>query len=57
MRIFAPSARAALVGCAVGLGVVLAAAPALAIGEEITDVRVMGNQRTEESTVSTAAGV
>ncbi|HEY7374933.1 MAG TPA: BamA/TamA family outer membrane protein [Polyangia bacterium] len=57
MRLLAPSARAALVGCAVGLGVVLAAGPALAIGEEITDVRVMGNQRTEESTVRTAAGV
>src|SRR5262245_24843345 len=57
MRLLAPSARATLVGFAVALGVVLAAAPALAIGEEITDVRVMGNQRTEESTVRTAAGV
>jgi outer membrane protein assembly factor BamA len=52
----APSARAALAR-AVGLGIFLAAAPALAVGEEITDVRVMGNQRTEESTVRTAAGV
>ena len=41
----------------VGLGVAMTAAPALAVGEEITDVRVMGNQRTEESTVRSVAGV
>ena len=46
-----------LVACAVGLGLALAAAPALAAGEEITDVRVMGNARTEESTVRSVAGV
>ena len=40
-----------------GLGVALAASPALAVGEEITDVRVIGNQRTEESTVRSVAGV
>ena len=40
-----------------GLGVALAASPALAVGEEITDVRVLGNQRTEESTVRSVAGI
>ena len=43
--------------CAFGLGIALSAAPALAVGEEITDVRVIGNQRTEESTVRSVAGV
>ena len=46
-----------LLACAVGLGLALAAAPALAVGEEITDVRIMGNTRTEESTVRSVAGV
>ena len=57
MRSSASSARATLIACAVGLGVALAAAPALAVGEEITDVRVLGNQRTEESTVRSVAGI
>ena len=59
MRLLASSARPArptLLACVVGLGVALAAGPALAVGEEITDVRVMGNQRTEESTVRSVAG-
>jgi len=57
MRVLALPARATLIACAVGLGVALAATPALAVGEEITDVRIMGNQRTEESTVRSVAGV
>ena len=57
MRVLALPARATLIACAVGLGVALAATPALAVGEEITDVRVMGNTRTEESTVRSVAGV
>jgi outer membrane protein insertion porin family len=57
MRPHASAARPNLLACAVGLGIALAAAPALAVGEEITDVRVMGNQRTEESTVRSVAGV
>src|SRR6187551_939700 len=57
MRLLESPARASLVACAVGLGLALAAAPALAVGEEITDVRVMGNQRTEESTVRSVAGI
>ena len=57
MRFLALPTRATLIACAVGLGVALASAPALAVGEEITDVRVMGNQRTEESTVRSVAGV
>ena len=40
-----------------GWAVALAASPALAVGEEITDVRVLGNQRTEESTVRSVAGI
>ena len=57
MRFLASPARATLVACVVGLGMAMTAAPALAVGEEITDVRVMGNQRTEESTVRSVAGI
>jgi len=57
MRTSVSPARATLIAYVVGLGVALAATPALAVGEEITDVRVMGNQRTEESTVRSVAGV
>ena len=57
MRFLAVRTRATLIACAVGLGVALASAPALAVGEEITDVRIMGNTRTEESTVRSVAGV
>ena len=44
---FVSTARATLLACVVGLGIALGSAPALAVGEEITDVRVLGNQRTE----------
>src|SRR4051812_50090349 len=57
MRLPRRTARAALFACALGLAITLAASPALAVGEEITDVRVLGNQRTEESTVRSVAGV
>src|ERR1043165_2214224 len=57
MRLPRCSARATLLACALGLGIALAASPALAVGEEITDVRVIGNQRTEESTVRSVAGI
>ena len=45
------------IACLVGLGFALAAAPAFAVGEEITDVRVLGNQRTDESTIRSIAGI
>ena len=57
MRLPRSTARATLLACVLGLGVALAASPALAVGEEITDVRVLGNQRTEESTVRSVAGI
>ena len=57
MRLPRSPARATLLACVLGLGVALAASPALAVGEEITDVRVLGNQRTEESTVRSVAGI
>src|SRR3954447_5636506 len=57
MRLPRSTARATLLACALGLGIGLAASPALAVGEEITDVRVLGNQRTEESTVRSVAGI
>ena len=57
MRRLIRVSRATLIACAVGLGFALASTPALAVGEEITDVRVVGNQRTEESTVRSVAGV
>jgi outer membrane protein assembly factor BamA len=41
----------------IGLGLVLAPRLAHAVGEAITDVRVLDNQRTEESTVRSIAGV
>jgi len=57
MRFPTRPARATVVACVVGIAAALASGPALAIGEEITDVRVLGNQRTEESTVRSVAGV
>jgi outer membrane protein assembly factor BamA len=51
------SARGALVAAAIGIGIAISPAPALAVGEQITDVRVLDNQRTEESTVRSIAGV
>jgi outer membrane protein insertion porin family len=53
----AQSARAGLFACVVGVGIALASAPALAVGEEVTDVRIIGNSRTDESTVRSVAGV
>jgi outer membrane protein insertion porin family len=57
MRFPGFSARPLLVALALGVTIAFVSPPALAIGEEITDVRVMGNQRTEESTVRSVAGV
>src|SRR5262245_66177142 len=56
MRLPVLPARATLIACVFGLGIALASEPALAVGEEITDVRVLGNQRTEEATVRSVAG-
>ena len=42
---------------AVVVGLVVAPRRAFAIGETITDVRVLDNQRTEESTVRSIAGL
>src|SRR5215203_3473501 len=49
--------RAAGIAAVMALALVGLSRPAFAVGEEITDVRVMGNQRTEESTVRSVAGV
>src|SRR6187549_1266904 len=57
MRLLESPARASLIASVVGLAVALVSTPALAAGEEITDVRVVGNQRTDESTVRSVAGV
>src|SRR5262245_38977046 len=46
-----------VLGLIAGTVAVLAARPARALGEAITDVRVMDNSRTEESTVRSIAGV
>jgi outer membrane protein assembly factor BamA len=46
-----------LLAFVIGLGTALASASALAVGEEVTDVRIMGNNRTDESTVRSVAGV
>jgi outer membrane protein insertion porin family len=45
------------VGFAIAVGVLLAPAAAFALGETITDVRILDNQRTEESTIRSIAGV
>src|SRR4029078_13740460 len=57
MRLLMSHARVTFFACVVGLGIALASSPALAVGEEITHVRALGNQRTEESTVRSVAGV
>lgn len=49
--------RGAFAAALVGLVVTLSPAPVFAIGEEITDVRILDNQRTEETTVRSIAGV
>jgi len=51
------ASRGAFIAALVFLGVGLGSAPAFAIGEPITDVRILDNQRTEESTVRSIAGV
>src|SRR6478736_4429992 len=43
MRLPRSTVRATLLAGALGLAVALSASPALAVGEEITDVRVHGN--------------
>lgn len=49
--------RPALAALVVGMGIVLGAAMAFAVGERITDVRIMGNNRTGEDTIRSLAGV
>ena len=49
--------RGVLLVALVGVGFMISPRSALAVGEEITDVRVLDNQRTEESTVRSVAGV
>jgi outer membrane protein insertion porin family len=49
--------RAPLVVALVAVTSMLASRAALAVGEQITDVRVLDNQRTEESTIRSMAGV
>jgi outer membrane protein assembly factor BamA len=57
MRFLGLTARVIPVAWAIGLFVALAPAPARAVGEEVTDVRVLGNVRTEESTIRSLAGI
>jgi len=49
--------RVASLAALIAAGLVLAPRSAHAVGEEITDVRILDNQRTEESTVRSIAGV
>lgn len=51
------ASRVASLAALIGVSLVLAPGSALAVGEEVTDVRVLDNQRTEESTVRSIAGV
>jgi outer membrane protein assembly factor BamA len=57
MRSLGLTARVIPVACAIGLLAALAPTPARAVGEQVTDVRVLGNVRTEESTIRSIAGV
>jgi outer membrane protein assembly factor BamA len=50
-------ARVISIAAVAGAAIALAPRRAFAVGEEITDVRVLGNQRTEEETVRSIAGV
>ena len=50
------AARGPLLAALVGIGIAISPRSALAVGEEITDVRILDNQRTEESTVRSVAG-
>src|SRR5262245_10170577 len=57
MRSLTSPTRATLLACVIGLGTALAPGLALAVGEEVTDVRIIGNSRTDESTVRSVAGI
>src|SRR3954454_620370 len=57
MRLPRSTARATLLACALRVAIALEASAPGAGGEEITNIRVLGNQRTEESTVRSAAGI
>ena len=49
--------RGTLAIALIAIGIAISARPAFAVGEEITDVRVLDNQRTEEATVRSIAGL
>ena len=51
------AARGTLAIALIAIGIATFARPAFAVGEAITDVRVLDNQRTEESTVRSVAGI
>ncbi len=57
MRLFGLEWFGRAVPPAAALCLLLSSAPALAVGEVITDVRVLDNQRTEEDTIRSIAGV
>ena len=49
--------RGTLAIALIAIGIAISPRSAFAVGEEITDVRVLDNQRTEESTVRSVAGL
>ena len=49
--------RGTLAIALIAIGIGASARPAFAVGEAITDVRVLDNQRTEEATVRSVAGI
>ncbi|HVV50557.1 MAG TPA: BamA/TamA family outer membrane protein [Polyangia bacterium] len=51
------AARGTFVAALIGIGIATSPVRAWAVGEEITDIRVLDNQRTEESTVRSIAGI
>jgi outer membrane protein assembly factor BamA len=50
-------ARGSLLAALIAIGIATLPGRAFAVGEQITDVRVLDNQRTEESTVRSIAGL
>ena len=57
MRLVGLAARVVCLAAVAELALAVAASPALAVGEEITDIRVLGNQRTDEATIRSIAGL
>ncbi|HEY4184421.1 MAG TPA: BamA/TamA family outer membrane protein [Polyangia bacterium] len=57
MALLRSAARRGVLAALIAIGIATVPGRALAVGEQITDVHVLDNQRTEESTVLSIAGI